>query len=252
MRLIRSQLFTLFLFLSTLTAAICIVSSAVVSKTMRFRITRRWAHANLWLVQKLCGVAYTVEGQEHLVQRDAVYYWKHQSTFETIALFTLTPTAVVVLKNELMRLPMVGWCFIVMGFVAIDRNSGHSAVNQVVRKGTASLDSGRTVVIFPEGTRMAPGRTRRYGVSGALLAERSGRPIIPIAHNAGDFWPRRGLRKVPGTIRVVIGPPIETGGKKPADINREASDWIEETMRKISPAYRNTETEGEVQVQPED
>ena len=241
MNLILSLLSSLFLILSTLVAAICIVSSAAVSKTMRFRVTQRWAYANLWAVRKLCGVDYTVEGREHLVRDDAVVYWKHQSSFETIALFTLMPTGVVVLKRELMWLPVVGWSLAVMGFIPINRASGHSAVNQVVRRGTESLNRGRSVVIFPEGTRMAPGRTRRYGVSGAVLARKSGRPIIPIAHNAGDYWPRRGTRKFPGTIRVVIGPAIDTSGKKPAQINEEAQEWIEGTMRTISDAYRDNE-----------
>ncbi len=241
MKLIGSLLSSIFLSLSTLVAAICIVASAAVSKTMRFRITVRWAHINLWVVKKLCGVDYIVEGREHLARSDIVVYWKHQSTFETIALFTLMPTGVVVLKRELMWLPVVGWSLAVMGFIPIDRASGHSAVTQIVRRGTESLDRGRPVVIFPEGTRMAPGQTRRYGVSGAVLASKSGRPIIPIAHNAGDHWPRRGLRKNPGTIRVVIGPPIDTKGKKPARINEEVQEWIEGTMRTISDAYRDTE-----------
>jgi len=242
-KLILSLLSSLFLILSTLVASTFILISAAISKTMRFRITQRWAHANLWVVRILCGVDYTVEGREHLARKDAVVYWKHQSTFETIALFTLLPTGVAVLKRELMWLPVLGWCLAVMGFIPIDRASGHSAVNQVVRRGTESLNRGRPVVIFPEGTRMAPGCTRRYGISGAILASRSQRPIIPIAHNAGDYWPRRGTRKFPGTIRVVIGPAIDTLGKKPAQINEEAQEWIEGTMRTISDAYGDDERE---------
>ena len=245
MILIRSLLASIFLVLSTLVAAICIVGSAPVSKTMRFRITVRWAHANLWVVRIFCGVNYTVEGKEHLSRPDVVVYWKHQSTFETIALFTLMPTGVVVLKRELMWLPVVGWSLAVMGFIPFDRASGHSAVSQVVRRGTESLDRGRPVVIFPEGTRIAPGQTRRYGVSGAVLASKSDRPIIPIAHNAGDYWPRRGSRKFPGTIRVVIGPAIYAKGKKPARINEEVQNWIEGTMRAISDAYDNVEDDAD-------
>lgn len=239
MKFILSLLSSLFVILSTLVAAICIVSSSVVSKTMRFRITERWAHSNLWVVGKLCGVHYKVEGLENLARKDVVIYWKHQSTFETIALFTLTPTGVVVLKKDLMRLPVVGWSLAVMGFIPIDRSSGHGAVNQIVRHGTESLNLGRPVVIFPEGTRMASGQTRKYGISGAILASKSNRPIVPIAHNAGDHWPRRGTRKFPGTIRVVIGPPIETSGKRATQINEEAQAWIEGTMRTISDAYRD-------------
>jgi 1-acyl-sn-glycerol-3-phosphate acyltransferase len=243
LNVIRSQLFTLFLFLSTLVAAILIIASATFSKTRRFRIAYWWARANLWMVRWMCGVDFTVEGLDNLTRKDAIIYWKHQSTFETIALFTVTPDAVPILKRELMWLPVVGWALSVMGFIPIDRSSGRTAVNQVVKFGTRSLEQGRPVVIFPEGTRVMPGKTRRYGISGALLASRSGRPILPIAHNAGDFWPRRGLRKNPGTIRVVIGSLIETADRDPSAINQEVQAWIEGTMRRISLAYARDDTD---------
>jgi 1-acyl-sn-glycerol-3-phosphate acyltransferase len=106
------------------------------------------------------------------------------------------------------------------------------------------------VVIFPEGTRMAPGKTRRYGMSGAALARESGRPVVPVAHNAGDFWPRRGLRKRRGSIRVVFGPPIKTGGRSAGEINDLAQQWIEATMARISPAYATAEEPGETPAGP--
>jgi 1-acyl-sn-glycerol-3-phosphate acyltransferase len=137
-----------------------------------------------------------------------------------------------------MWIPLLGWALSVIESIPIDRKAHGSAVRQVVRIGKQRLAQGFWIFIFPEGTRMAPGTTRRYGISGALLARDAGRPIVPVAHNAGDYWPRRGLRKRPGTIRIVIGPPVDTAGKEPQEINLEVQDWIESTMRRISSGYR--------------
>ena len=102
----------------------------------------------------------------------------------------------------------------------------------------AGAAAGVWVMVFPEGTRVGPGETRKYGLSGALLASQTGAKLIPVAHNAGDFWPRRGLLKKPGLIRVVIGPPIESTGRDPRELNAEVQAWIEGTMRSISDVYR--------------
>ena len=104
--------------------------------------------------------------------------------------------------------------------IAIDRGSGRIAVNQVSRAGQAATRDGIWILIFPEGTRMAAGETRKYGVSGALLATQTGRFVIPVAHNAGSYWPRRGLIKRAGTIRVVIGPPIDPRGLRTTSSER--------------------------------
>ena len=120
-----------------------------------------------------------------------------------------------------------------MKCIAIDRGSGHRAVNQVLDQGRDRLAAGIWVLIFPEGTRMALGETRKYGMSGALLASQSGVKVVPVAHNAGDFWPRRGLLKKPGLIRVVIGPAIEAAGRDPRELNADVQRWIESTMQEL-------------------
>jgi 1-acyl-sn-glycerol-3-phosphate acyltransferase len=143
------------------------------------------------------------------------------------------PRQVWVLKHELLWIPFVGWGIRLLHAIAIDRRSGVTAVNQIVTQGKARLAEGDWVMIFPEGTRMAIGQTRKYGVSGALLARETGCYVVAVAHNAGNFWPRRGLMKKPGVIRVVIGPPIETQGREPREINEEAQSWIENTIRSL-------------------
>jgi len=237
--LIRSLIFTALFFLVTLVVASAVVLSAPFGFSTRFRLGKVWAWINLWLLKYICGLDYVVEGADNIPEQSGVTLIKHSSTFETVVVFLLFPPQCIVLKRELMWIPFLGWALALIKPIAINRNAHRSAVRQVVHMGRARLEEGLWVVIFPEGTRMPAGTTRRYGVSGALLACETGRPVVPVAHNAGDFWPRRGLRKRPGTIRVVIGPPIHTTGRKPAEVNDEAKRWIDEMMAEISPAHRS-------------
>lgn len=234
---VRSLLYTALLFLSVIPFSIIVILAALAGPAASFRWAAMWARFNLWTLRVVCGLGYRVEGAEHIPDRNSVIYIKHSSTFETMVQFVIFPPQSCVLKQELMWIPIMGWALALIKPIAIDRKAHSSAVRQVIRQGRERLNAGLWVVIFPEGTRMPPGETRRYGLSGAVLASECGRQILPVAHNAGDFWPRRGWRKRPGTIRVVIGEPIDTAGKTPYAINAEAQTWIEETMREISAAY---------------
>jgi 1-acyl-sn-glycerol-3-phosphate acyltransferase len=162
-----------------------------------------------------------------------VALWKHSSSWETIAMAIVFPRQVWVLKRELIWIPFVGWGIRQLHAIAIDRKSGHSAVGQVVEQGKQRIAEGDWVMLFPEGTRMPLGQTRRYGVSGTLLAAETGKFVIPVAHNAALFWPRRGLRKKPGTIRVVIGPPIAVAGRDVREVNLQVQEWIEATVARL-------------------
>jgi 1-acyl-sn-glycerol-3-phosphate acyltransferase len=158
---------------------------------------------------------------------------KHSSTWETIAQWKLFPDQTWVIKRELMWAPFLGWALSVFKPIAIDRRAGRNAVEQVLEQGRARLEEGLWVVIFPEGTRVPSGETRRYGLSGALLATSTGRAVVPVVHNAGKFWPRRGWLKRPGNVRVVIGPPIPSAGRSPRDVNQDAHSWIEATLLEL-------------------
>ncbi len=163
---------------------------------------------------------------------------------ETYWQIAALPPATWVLKRELLWIPVFGWALgVVMKSIAIDRKAGGPAVRQVIEQGQERIAAGLSVCIFPEGTRMPPGETRRYGVSGAALAKEAGCKIVPVAHNAGDFWPKRGLRKYPGRIRFCIGPPIDPAGRQPKDANLVAQDWIESRMRDISRLYEDKNNE---------
>jgi len=236
MQLIGSLLFTGFLFVWTfLYTALFVAVGGFLPFTRRFAFARVWAGVLLRVLALTCGLRHKIEGGERLPAGNHVALWKHSSSWETIAMSVVFPRQVWVLKRELAWIPIVGWGIRLLHAIAIDRGSGRVAVNQVIEQGKQRLAEGDWVMIFPEGTRMAPGETRRYGVSGALLAAETGRQIIPVAHNAGYFWPRRGLRKRPGLVRVVIGPPIDCAGRDPRDVNEEAQRWIEAKVAELAP-----------------
>jgi 1-acyl-sn-glycerol-3-phosphate acyltransferase len=234
---LRSLFFTLLLFVSPLLPCLLIVLSGALPYRFRIAIAIAWAKRVMWMLNVICGLDYVVEGQENLPGQAAVIMIKHTSAWEVIAQFCIFKNQSWVIKRELMWAPFIGWALLFMRPIPVNRGGGHTAVEQVVRKGSLRIQEGMGVMVFPEGTRMEPGQTRRYGLSGALLALQVGRPIIPVAHNAGDFWLRRGLLKKPGTIRLVIGPPIDVTGKEPEALNLEVQGWIESKMGEISSAY---------------
>jgi len=226
-QLVRSLLFTTCLFVGTLIYAVVVLALAWLPGKQLYGVARHWSRTQLWLLKVLCGLSYTVEGEEHILPGAHISMWKHSSAWETIAQAAIFPPQAWVLKRELMWLPLVGWALRFLRPIAINRKAGASAVNQVVDQGSERLAEGFWILFFPEGTRVAVGETRKYGLSGALLASKAGCKIIPVAHDAGLFWPRRGWVKKAGTIRVAIGPPIEAAGRNPRELNEEVRAWIE-------------------------
>jgi 1-acyl-sn-glycerol-3-phosphate acyltransferase len=234
MQWIASFVYTTFLFVWVLLFAIFFnIASLVVPLRTRYVLARAWAHVIVGGLKVLCGLDYRIEGRENLPPGGHVALWKHSSSWETFAMVLVCPPQVWVLKRELLWIPFVGWGIRQMHSIAINRGSGHSAVRQVVEQGKRYIEQGIWVMVFPEGTRMAAGETRKYGVSGALLAREAGCLVVPIAHDAGYYWPRRGLLKKSGTITVVIGKPIDPAGRDPREVNEEAQAWVEETIRGI-------------------
>ena len=235
MQWLRSLLFTILLFVVTAVFGVVVLVAACLPLSLerRYAIPRAWGRLLTGLAGSVCGLHYRIEGQENLPGRPFISLWKHFSAWETMAQMFVVPPAAWLLKREVLWIPIVGWAVRTYRPIAINRRAGHSAVNQVVSQGRERLASGMGIVIYPEGTRVAPGHTRKYGISGALLACETGAPIVPIAHNSGYFWRRRGLLKKPGTIRVVIGPPIDPTGLTPREVNERAQRWIESTVAEI-------------------
>jgi 1-acyl-sn-glycerol-3-phosphate acyltransferase len=228
MQFLGSLIFTTFFMLFTFVYGIffSIVCSFMPFRA-RFALARVWAHVLLFMLKLCCRLTFTVEGRENLPRQPSIALIKHSSSWETFAQAVLLPPQVWVLKRELTWIPFVGWGIRLLHAIAIDRGAGGKAVRQMIEQGRERLETGHWIAVFPEGTRVAVGEVRRYGVGGAAIAAETGALVVPVAHNAGYFWPRRGLMKKPGVIRVVIGPPITTQGRDARAINEEAQRFID-------------------------
>ncbi len=233
MILFRSVVFTVIMFISVVPYSLVVILGRLFGTDVSYGLALLWVRFTLWMCKQLCRLDFTVEGREHVPEQPSVVFLKHSSTYETLAQFLFFPRQSWILKQEIMWAPFLGWAVATVSPIAINRRGGRSAVEQVIAKGKKKLARGIWIMIFPEGTRSAPGQTIRYGLSGCLLAQESRRLIVPVAHNAGDFWPRRGWRKKPGTIRFVIGPPIDPAGRDPREVTEEVKTWIETKVAEL-------------------
>jgi 1-acyl-sn-glycerol-3-phosphate acyltransferase len=223
------------------TVAICTYSFFVF---LCFFLPLRVRHAEIrvflrfyfFMLKLICRIDYHVEGLEHISKRSAgVVMSKHQSMWETFFLPLIFHDPAVIAKRELLWIPFFGWGFAAAGPITINRSARSSAMQQVIEKGKKCLDQGRWVLVFPEGTRIPSGKVGHYKLGGARLAVATGYPVIPVAHNAGRFWPKRSFIKRPGTVRVVIGPLIESKDRTPEEVLALTKEWIENTMKRIDP-----------------
>jgi 1-acyl-sn-glycerol-3-phosphate acyltransferase len=231
--LLRSLLFTAALLVITPPYALLALATFPLPPLVRYRVISGWSRTALFLARRLLGIDWKVEGHENLPACPAVILSQHQSAWETIAFQCIFPPQVYILKRELLWIPFFGWGLALMSPIAIDRSRGFAALRNIARRGRERLEQGFWVVIFPEGTRVAPGERRAYHLGGAWLAAASGAPIVPVAHNAGRVWPRNAFIKRPGTVTVRIGPPIESRDRDPKMLNALAETWIEEQQKAL-------------------
>ena len=230
---LRSALFALSLVLVTPPYALLALAAAPLPRQARYRVISGWSRLVVWLARWLCQVRWTVEGREHLPAQPAVILAKHQSAWETLAFQSILPPQVHVLKRELLWIPFFGWGLALMSPIAIDRSRASAALRAMARKGKERLQQGFWVIVFPEGTRVAPGERRKYQPGGAWLAAYAGVPVVPIAHNAGRVWPRNSFYKYPGEVTVRIGPPIESTRRPAEEITAQAEAWIEAQQKTL-------------------
>ena len=190
-----------------------------------------------WLITKwlkiCCRLDYRVRGLENIPDQPFVALVKHQSAWETIALLFLLPPHCWVLKKELLRIPIFGWGLALAKPIAIDRSQSKAALKQLIEQGRQRLNDGLNVVICPEGTRMPPGTTGKYNVGGSILASKCNVPVVPVAHNSGSFWQRKGFIKYPGVVEVMIGESIDSDLHSASEINEMAKQWIEQSVREL-------------------
>lgn len=228
---LRSLIFLLVKALLTIPFSLIILMTFPLPAMTRYHVISQWSRVVTWLTRVIVGIRYRVEGLENLPPGPAVILSKHQSAWETIVFQQIFPPLSFVLKKSLLYIPFFGWGLALFSPIAIDRGAGREALKQVEEKGRARLKSGFWVLIFPEGTRMAPGESARFQVGGAWLAVKAGVPVVPVAHNAGRFWAKNGFRKYPGEIVVKIGAPISTTGRKASQVLAETETWMEAAMR---------------------
>ncbi len=230
-----STLFFIYILFSTPIVGVAILGGFWLPFATRYKFADIWINYLLYMLELCCGLRYEVEGLEN-VQNDqaAIILSKHQSAWETIALRQIIKPQITVLKKSLLQIPFGGWALATLKPIAIDRSNQKQALKMLLEQGTARLREGLFVLIFPEGTRVAPGAYKKFNAGGAMLAHKSGFPVIPLAHNAGEFWPRNSFLKYPGIIKVKIGPMISSKNKTAKEINAEAAVWISEAMDRIA------------------
>lgn len=233
---LRSAVFFLLMTIDTIIIAPLVVLAFPFPFRVRYGTAQIWVNLNIWLLKVICRLDHRIEGLENVPSQNCIIVCKHQSAWETIALQKIFPPQVFILKRELLWLPFFGWALAACEPIAINRSAGKAAMRQVMDQGIKRLQKGRWVVIFPEGTRVAPGHRRRFGAGAGVLAENSGYPVIPVAHNAGEFWGRNSLIKYPGTIKVRIGSPIFPENLNAEAIIQQARSWIDSQMIELSAA----------------
>ena len=238
---VRCGLFFLLLALSMVLWTPVVLASRPLRRARRYRLALVWLRFHAWILRWIVGLRFIVQGLEHLPPGPAVVLCKHQSMLETFLLPLILPPQTWVLKRDLLRIPLFGPCMALMEPIAIDREQPRTALKEVLVQGQDRLRKGLWVVVYPEGTRVAPGESRPYNKGGAWLAQRAGVPLVPIAIDTGLFWPGGSWRIRPGTAHLVIGPSMQPAGRDADAINDEARDWIETTSRCLA----GTETDAQ-------
>lgn len=211
MTTLRSALFNLFFVVGTALVVTLGLPMLAFPQRILAAYIRLWAHGMIGALRIICGIRLEVTGLAHIPPGPAVIAAKHQSAFDTIVWLLLVPDCVYVLKKELLNIPLWGWFTLRCGHLAVDREGGGAALRNLVRGAKQRFAEGRPVVIFPEGTRTAPGDRQPYQPGVAALATAGGVPVVPVATDSGLRWGRRAFRKSPGVIHVSILPPLPIG-----------------------------------------
>lgn len=232
---LRSTIFTVgYFFTGSLYGGLSLLSW-LLPPMARHRFVIAWTYFSIAWLRFVCGIKHQLHGKENLqkIEGPVIVLSKHQSTWETLYLQGLMFPAITVLKKELLNIPFFGWGLRALTPIAIDRSNPRDALKQVKAQGIKRLKDGYNLVLFPEGTRSAPGQRQKYARSGADIAIESGIPILPVAHNSGSYWPRGKYKKVPGTIQVHVGEPIFPEGKNSRQLISEVENWIETKMLEL-------------------
>ncbi len=238
---LRSTVLFIMVLITTIIFSLLMMIAFILPFSLQYKLGSTWGAYVMFMTKKICGLSYHVSGLENITTaNNAIVLCKHQSAWETIFLTAILPPSSILLKKSLLWLPFWGWAMATLKPIAINRSTPKEALMQLLKQGAKRLQEGYWLVMYPEGTRTAPGEQKKFSASGSLLAQRTGFPIIPVAHNAGEFWPRNSFLKYPGVIQVKIGPAINPKDRKSKDINAEAEAWINNAMAEIDAEKHST------------
>ena len=229
-----SLVYTVLFFLSVLVFGfIVLLPNPIMNERKRWWAFTAFALTNIYMCKHLCGLEYEVIGLANIPKKPCIVFLKHSSVYELFFALSLFQPSSFVAKYELMYVPVLRGAIKALKCIPVKRGFGRKEVNKVVTKGEECLNEGRWLVICPEGTRVRHGETRKYGLSGAVLAKGTGKPVLPVAHNAGYFWGRRSLIKKPGKITFSVGSQLTTKGLGVSEINKKAQEWIEKEIKDL-------------------
>ena len=231
---LRSALLFLVQFIAAPVICIIMIICLPFGFPVLYRLVKLWTLIAISSARVICGIEYRVIGREHIPKTPTIVLAKHQSSWETFFFLQLFPPQVWLLKRELFRIPFFGWGLAMLRPIAIDRADKLSALRQLVQQGKDRLAQGLWIIVFPEGTRTRPGEVLPYARGGALLATKTNTPVLPIALNSGNLWPRDSFLRHAGTIVVSIGKPIDPRGFKPEELNQHVQSWIEGEMQRLA------------------
>ncbi|MEJ1160323.1 lysophospholipid acyltransferase family protein [Prosthecomicrobium sp. N25] len=211
MLILRSLAFNVAFYANMILWMVAIAPALLMPRPVLWWLVRHWSRLNVWLLEHVAGTKVEVRGLDRLPPGGCIVASKHQSTFETLCLFDLFHEPAFILKRELMWIPLFGWFAARTGMIPVDRNKGREALRDMTRRALVEMQHGRSILIYPEGTRRPPGAEPAYKIGVAHLYRETGMSVVPVALNSGLFWPRRGFRRHPGTLVVEILPPIGPG-----------------------------------------
>lgn len=199
----------------------------------RYRYVVLWNKFTIWWLKISCGVNYRIHGVENIPAEPFVLLSNHQSPWETIFLYDYFKPLCAIMKRELLYIPFFGWALALLDPIAIDRSKRREARQTVLTEGKKRLRAGISVLVFPEGTRVDAGVEKKYSTGGAELAITASAKVLPVAHNAGLFWPARRYLKYPGTVDVVIGKAINASGREARELAEEVQTWTRQVLDEV-------------------
>ncbi|MGI9421731.1 MAG: lysophospholipid acyltransferase family protein [Hyphomicrobiaceae bacterium] len=234
---LRSQLFNILFYINT--ALFLVFGSWLLLAPRSWAMQGLRAHAatSMLLMRLICGTKVVVRGREHLPDRPFLIAAKHQSAWDTFALIPIFHDPALVMKAELMKIPLYGWFSTKFGMIPIRRETGPSALREMLREAQSRRDDGREILVFPEGTRRLPGAPADYKPGVLMLYDRLNIACVPVALNSGLFWPRNSLLRYPGTIIVEILPPIPPELPR-KDFARRLQETVETATERLVDAER--------------